>query len=292
MRALMLMTAMVLSPFASAATLHFKIVKRNAAQGDVVVIQRIDRFRRPFRVRFLDREYRSFIFRNRQTVFLGIPYQLKPGPYIASAVCAMARKMTSSVPIPIRVRQKYPRLPYKPPKRSPAEQQRINHEVAENHIALRHTDLHLSVMKEFTWPMRPVVVTSKFGERRCRDRRGRHFFNCRYHLGTDYRAAFDRYHQDPVPIHAINDGVVLSTASHVIDGHIVIVDHGNGISAEYLHFSKTLVVPGEYVRRGQVIGIAGKTGDSDAVHLHLTIKMDHGRTIIDPQRFLLKVAHH
>jgi murein DD-endopeptidase MepM/ murein hydrolase activator NlpD len=55
-------------------------------------------------------------------------------------------------------------------------------------------------------------------------------------------------------------------------GLSVWIDHGNGYSTRYGHFSQTLVNVGDYVQQGQVIGRVGSTGDSSGPHLHFEIR--------------------
>lgn len=280
---------LVLPSLAFAENIRFRLSEKNPSQGDVLIIWRVDKGTDSFKVLFSSRQYESFLFGKKQTVFLGMPYQIRPGTYSVTAQYAVKGSAASSGFI-IKVREIYPKLKYEPPKRSEAEQKRINEEQGHKVESIRHMTLHVSSMTYFSWPVTPVKVNASFGEKRCRDRYLWKRFNCRYHLGTDYRAAFDENHSQPVAIFSINSGVVAMTASNEIDGNIVVVDHGNGLSSEYLHLSKILVKKGDAIRRGQRIGIAGKTGATDAIHLHLTIKMDYGKTLIDPQKFLNQVV--
>lgn len=55
-----------------------------------------------------------------------------------------------------------------------------------------------------------------------------------------------------------------------VDGNHVVLDLGNGVFAFYAHMQKgsVLVVPGQTVKRGQVLGKLGNTGNTSAPHLH------------------------
>lgn len=55
-------------------------------------------------------------------------------------------------------------------------------------------------------------------------------------------------------------------------GNRVIIDHGNGYTTLYGHFSNVYVNSGEKVSRGQIIGQMGSTGRSTGTHLHLEIR--------------------
>ncbi len=50
------------------------------------------------------------------------------------------------------------------------------------------------------------------------------------------------------------------------------IDHGNGYETVYGHMSRIDVGYGEYVNRGQVIGLMGNTGRSTGSHVHFMVK--------------------
>ncbi|MEZ4596986.1 MAG: M23 family metallopeptidase [Chloroflexota bacterium] len=55
----------------------------------------------------------------------------------------------------------------------------------------------------------------------------------------------------------------------------VIVDDGNGYRSMYVHLSKASVRVGQRVRKGQVIGLEGMTGNATGCHVHYElIRMD------------------
>jgi Peptidase family M23 len=55
-----------------------------------------------------------------------------------------------------------------------------------------------------------------------------------------------------------------------VDGNHVVMDLGNGVYAFYAHMQKgsVTVVPGAQVKRGQLLGKLGNTGNTSAPHLH------------------------
>ena len=52
----------------------------------------------------------------------------------------------------------------------------------------------------------------------------------------------------------------------------VTIDHGNGYETSYLYFSKRVVNLGDKVKKGQLIGYVGNTGNSTGAHVHITLK--------------------
>lgn len=131
---------------------------------------------------------------------------------------------------------------------------------------------------EFTviqWPVDPATpISSYFGYRSCA--------GCStFHSGIDFTPGAG------APIEAIADGVVV--ASTVADGswgvHVTIEHDVDGViyRSSYAHMqtgSMTLTI-GDTVKRGQVIGLVGDTGQSTGYHLHLSIQDAEG-TFLDP----------
>lgn len=87
------------------------------------------------------------------------------------------------------------------------------------------------------------------------------------HTGVDISASMG------TPVHAAADGVVESADYDRGYGKLVIIDHGNGYRTWYAHLSRYEVVPGEEIRRGEVLGYSGATGRVTAPHLHFEVRV-------------------
>lgn len=85
------------------------------------------------------------------------------------------------------------------------------------------------------------------------------------HSGLDQRSPAGN------PIHVMADGVVRLVREYNIHGHVVGVDHGQGLVSIYLHMSKFAVAEGAAVKKGDVIGYVGSTGRSTGPHLHWSV---------------------
>jgi LysM repeat protein len=55
-------------------------------------------------------------------------------------------------------------------------------------------------------------------------------------------------------------------------GNFVVISHNNGSQTLYAHMSKTAVLAGALVRKGQVIGYIGMTGLTTGPHIHFEIR--------------------
>ena len=87
------------------------------------------------------------------------------------------------------------------------------------------------------------------------------------------------------PIVAANDGVVVLCASDFYYiGNAIFIDHGGGLFSLYFHMTKTLVKEGDKVKRGQKIGLIGKTGRVTGPHLHMGVKL--ADTYVNPADML------
>ncbi|HEU4717392.1 MAG TPA: M23 family metallopeptidase [Bacteroidia bacterium] len=100
----------------------------------------------------------------------------------------------------------------------------------------------------FGWRIHPIYKTPEF------------------HPGMDFAAA------EGTEIYATGDGVV-TVADDKSQGYgwHVVINHGFGYETLYGHMSRMAVVPGQQVKRGQVIGYVGSTGLSTAPHCHYEV---------------------
>jgi murein DD-endopeptidase MepM/ murein hydrolase activator NlpD len=90
------------------------------------------------------------------------------------------------------------------------------------------------------------------------------------HLGIDIAAS------EGTPIVAADSGVVTMAQGgwNYGYGNVVMIDHGNGFITLYGHLSQINVVPCQAVYAGQLIGLAGNTGNSFGAHLHFEIRLN------------------
>ena len=100
-----------------------------------------------------------------------------------------------------------------------------------------------------------------------------------YHPALDIAAGYG------VPIYAADSGVVVFAGwSNWGFGYMVVVDHGNGWQTLYSHLSQWNVNCGQSVYRGNVLGLAGSTGNSSGPHLHFEINYQGVR--LNPWNYL------
>lgn len=101
----------------------------------------------------------------------------------------------------------------------------------------------------------------------------------RMHNGVDMACA------SGTPIYAAKSGQV-TVASYQAGGagNYVSINHGDGFSSIYMHMTRYIVSPGQYVNAGQVIGYVGSTGISTGPHLHFGIS--YKGTYVNPMDYL------
>ena len=101
----------------------------------------------------------------------------------------------------------------------------------------------------------------------------------RKHLAIDIAVAKD------TPIKAILGGSVLFADWTPSTGNVIIVRHNNGFISVYKHAASLTAAQGDIVRTGEVIALAGSTGqESTGVHLHFELWKDGYP--IDPTQFI------
>ncbi|HTN14943.1 MAG TPA: M23 family metallopeptidase [Sphingomonadaceae bacterium] len=129
--------------------------------------------------------------------------------------------------------------------------------------------------QSFIWPAKGRI-SGRFGSQRIyRGEPGS------YHSGLDISTG-----TSGTPFVAPADGVVILAAQtpFSLEGHLLMIDHGNGLNSAFLHCSQIAVKPGDHVKQGQVIGRIGMSGRATGPHLHWSLKWLDAR--LDPLLFL------
>jgi murein DD-endopeptidase MepM/ murein hydrolase activator NlpD len=101
-----------------------------------------------------------------------------------------------------------------------------------------------------------------------------------FHPGVDIAT----HHGNPVL--ATADGLVLSTQTDRSGGKTIKISHPNsGYVTIYCHMSKYMVKPGQRVKRGDTIGLVGKTGRARGPHVHYEVRLNGKR--LNPWYYIL-----
>jgi len=114
-----------------------------------------------------------------------------------------------------------------------------------------------------TWPVTGRIST-RFGSQRV------------YANGEagSYHSGIDIARPTGTPIVAPADGVVILAAASpfLLEGNLLMLDHGMGLNSAFLHLSRIDVKPGDHVSQGQTIGAVGSTGRATGPHLHWSLR--------------------
>jgi murein DD-endopeptidase len=140
-------------------------------------------------------------------------------------------------------------------------------------IAHASKALSLGTAYALAWPLEvPARISSPFGYR-THPVTG----NRQLHTGLDLAVP------ERTPVRVVADGVVRRASEDALNGKVVIVDHGHGVSSAYCHNSELWVKTGTAVKAGQLVAASGNTGRSTGPHLHYQVELS--RTPVDPLTF-------
>ena len=117
--------------------------------------------------------------------------------------------------------------------------------------------------EDFIYPLNSKI-TSNFGTKRVYNGKLKS-----YHSGTDFRA------KNNTPIIASNSGIVRIAQNRFYAGNSIIIDHGHGVYSCYFHLNKMNFKVGDFIKKGEVLGLSGNTGRSTGPHLHFAFRI-HG----------------
>ena len=101
-----------------------------------------------------------------------------------------------------------------------------------------------------------------------------------FHPGVDIATHYGN------PVVATADGLVIARQKDKIGGNTIKISHPNsGYVTVYCHLSKFLVKTGQRVKRGDAIGLVGKTGRTRGPHVHYEVRQEGKR--LNPWYFIL-----
>lgn len=99
-----------------------------------------------------------------------------------------------------------------------------------------------------------------------------------FHSGIDITASTG------TPVKATADGIVSFSGWNGGSGNLVVLEHGFGYSTFYAHNKMNLVKVGQRVRRGDIIGYIGSTGNATGPHVHYEIWKDGNP--VNPKKYI------
>ena len=116
-------------------------------------------------------------------------------------------------------------------------------------------------------------------------------YNNNIHGGIDivregYRLDNIVAHSSGTVVQVINNSNENTPNDSTNPGNMVRIDHGNGYQTRYLHiaYGTLQVKVGDQVKKGQILGYMGDTGNSYGKHLHFEVLKDNKK--IDPTIYL------
>ena len=134
---------------------------------------------------------------------------------------------------------------------------RIEHEQSEVEAVRTRDDDRTDFEMSFVWPVKGRI-SGVFGSQRIYNGTPKSA-----HSGVDIAAP------QGTPIHAPAGGIVtFANPDLYLTGGTVLIDHGHGVSSNFLHMSRIDVKVGDRVEQGQVIGLVGATGRANGPHMH------------------------
>lgn len=134
---------------------------------------------------------------------------------------------------------------------------RIEREQAQVTAARVRDDARDDYAQAFIWPLQGRI-SGRFGNQRVYNGTPKS-----PHSGMDIAAP------NGTPVKAPAAGVVTFAGPDLyLTGGTLLLDHGHGVSSNFLHLSRIDVKVGDHVEQGQVIGKVGATGRATGPHLH------------------------
>ncbi|HEY4555252.1 MAG TPA: M23 family metallopeptidase, partial [Lysobacter sp.] len=135
--------------------------------------------------------------------------------------------------------------------------ERIRREQARVTAARTRDDARTDWSTRFAWPLQGRI-SGRFGNQRVYNGS-----SGAPHSGMDIAVPRG------TPVRAPAGGIVtFADPGLYLTGGTLLIDHGHGVSSNFLHLSRIDVAVGQRVEQGQVIAAVGATGRATGPHLH------------------------
>ena len=159
--------------------------------------------------------------------------------------------------------------------------ERIKREQARVVAARNRDDARTDFLETFAWPVEGRI-SGRFGSQRVYVVKGKDVPKSP-HPGMDIAVP------QGTPVKAPAAGIItFADPDLYLTGGTVLLDHGHGVSSNFLHMSRIDVKVGDRIEQGQVIGAVGMTGRATGPHLHwgmnwFDVRLDP-LLLVQPQR--------
>ncbi len=256
-------------------TIYISFLPEDVYQGEPLMIQVESDFGDVKNITFGGKPVRIFKYQGKPTGIVGIDLNKEPGVYMVTAELSDGDIVSDSIEIKKKKIKVAPfHIPNKLGGDSIESQKNLVTSLAEENSLFKNikTGKKIWWISGFSSPLADPEVGDEFGYHR---NLGNMIMA---HKGVDYVAPIG------TKVMSTNDGIVRLVGDYRNYGKTIIVDHGLGVLSFYLHLSQTRVKPGEFVLKGQTIGLSGESGYADSPHLHFSIRI-YGVSI-DPVKFL------
>ena len=121
---------------------------------------------------------------------------------------------------------------------------------------------------KFIWPVKGKII-SKYGKS------SDGFFNDGININSKLNQK----------VSASNDGVIIYSGNEIPGyGNLVLIKHSQNWITAYAHLGKVSIEKGDKVKKGQIIGLVGKTGNVRKPQLHFEIRK--GKEAVNPLNYL------
>lgn len=120
-------------------------------------------------------------------------------------------------------------------------------------------------------PFSDYSITSKYGTRKVNGKK-------EFHGGIDYKIPSN------TKLRALDGGTILYSGSNKQYGNYIDLEGKHGYVYRYAHLNQRNVDKGDHIKRGELLGFSGSTGESSGPHLHLEI-MNKDGDLINPENY-------